>query len=95
MDQGQIGKLIDAALPGVPPDPRLSDRMTAALATLTPRESKVLELRLGLQDGHRRTLEQVARELKVTRERIRQIEMNALRKLRTPTRSRDPKNHPK
>ena len=58
------------------------------LASLTPRERKVLELRFGLEDGRSRTLEEVGREFNVTRERIRQIEAKALRKLRHPTRSR-------
>ena len=59
-----------------------------ALKTLTPREEMVLKLRFGLEDGRQRTLEEVGREFKVTRERIRQIEAKALRKLRHPSRSR-------
>ena len=58
------------------------------LSSLTPRERKVLELRFGLEDGRSRTLEEVGREFNVTRERIRQIEAKALRKLRHPTRSK-------
>ena len=58
------------------------------LDTLTPREEMVLRLRFGLDDGRARTLEEVGREFKVTRERIRQIEAKALRKLRHPSRSR-------
>ena len=58
------------------------------LSSLTPRERRVLELRFGLEDGKARTLEEVGREFSVTRERIRQIEGKALRKLRSPTRSR-------
>ena len=58
------------------------------LSTLTPREEMVLKLRFGLEDGRARTLEEVGREFKVTRERIRQIEAKALRKLRHPSRSR-------
>jgi len=58
------------------------------LHTLTDRERRVLQLRFGLEDGRRRTLEEVGREFGVTRERIRQIEAKALRKLRHPTRSR-------
>ena len=58
------------------------------LATLTPREEKVLSLRFGLEDGRSRTLEEVGREFNVTRERIRQIEAKALRKLRHPSRSK-------
>ena len=56
--------------------------------TLTDREARVLQLRFGLEDGRSRTLEEVGREFGVTRERIRQIEAKALRKLRHPTRSR-------
>ncbi len=58
------------------------------LSTLTPREKKVLELRFGLEDGRNRTLEEVGKEFNVTRERIRQIEAKALRKLRHPSRSK-------
>ena len=58
------------------------------LKTLTPREEKVLRLRFGLEDGRPRTLEEVGKEFNVTRERIRQIEAKALRKLRHPSRSR-------
>ena len=56
--------------------------------TLTPREAKVLKLRFGLEDGKTRTLEEVGREFQVTRERIRQIEAKALRKLKHPSRSK-------
>ena len=58
------------------------------LNTLTPREEKVLRLRFGLEDGRARTLEEVGKEFNVTRERIRQIEAKALRKLRHPNRSK-------
>ena len=58
------------------------------LSTLTPREEKVLRLRFGLEDGRPRTLEEVGHEFEVTRERIRQIEAKALRKLRHPSRSK-------
>ena len=58
------------------------------LETLTPREEKVLRLRFGLEDGQPRTLEEVGKEFNVTRERIRQIEAKALRKLRHPSRSK-------
>ena len=58
------------------------------LKTLTPREEKVLKLRFGIEDGRTRTLEEVGREFNVTRERIRQIEAKALRKLRHPSRSK-------
>ena len=63
-------------------------KLMSVLDTLTPREEKVLRLRFGLDDGRARTLEEVGREFKVTRERIRQIEAKALRKLRHPSRSR-------
>ena len=63
------------------------------LNTLTPREEKVLRLRFGLDDGNQRTLEEVGREFKVTRERIRQIEAKALRKLRHPSRSKKLKDY--
>lgn len=66
----------------------LKEEIANALATLTPREAKVLSLRFGLEDGHSRTLEEVGREFNVTRERIRQIEAKALRKLRHPNRSK-------
>ena len=58
------------------------------LGTLTPREEKVLKLRFGIEDGRTRTLEEVGKEFNVTRERIRQIEAKALRKLRHPSRAR-------
>ena len=63
------------------------------LSSLTPRERRVLELRFGLEDGKARTLEEVGREFNVTRERIRQIEGKALRKLRSPSRSRQLKDY--
>ena len=66
----------------------LKEQLTEVLDTLTPREEKVLRLRFGLDDGRARTLEEVGREFNVTRERIRQIEAKALRKLRHPSRSK-------
>jgi len=66
----------------------LKDQLLAVLSTLTPREEKVLRLRFGIDDGRTRTLEEVGREFNVTRERIRQIEAKALRKLRHPSRSK-------
>jgi RNA polymerase primary sigma factor len=66
----------------------LKDKLTDVLQTLTERERKVLHLRFGLGDGYCRTLEEVGRQFKVTRERIRQIEAKALRKMRHPTRLR-------
>ncbi len=66
----------------------LKEQLAEVLKTLTPREEKVLSLRYGLEDGHPRTLEEVGKEFNVTRERIRQIEAKALRKLRHPSRSK-------
>ncbi len=66
----------------------LKEQLVGVLDTLTPREEKVLRLRYGLDDGRTRTLEEVGREFNVTRERIRQIEAKALRKLRHPSRSK-------
>jgi RNA polymerase primary sigma factor len=66
----------------------LREQLSDVLKTLTPREEKVLRLRFGIEDGRPRTLEEVGREFKVTRERIRQIEAKALRKLRHPSRSK-------
>ncbi|GHU82943.1 RNA polymerase sigma factor SigA [Clostridia bacterium] len=66
----------------------LKEQLSEVLDTLTPREEKVLKLRFGLGDGRSRTLEEVGKEFNVTRERIRQIEAKALRKLRHPSRSK-------
>ncbi len=66
----------------------LREQLSGVLSTLTPREEKVLRLRFGLEDGRSRTLEEVGKEFNVTRERIRQIEAKALRKLRHPSRSK-------
>ncbi|MDR1598926.1 MAG: RNA polymerase sigma factor RpoD [Oscillospiraceae bacterium] len=66
----------------------MKEQLTSVLDTLTPREEKVLRLRFGLDDGRQRTLEEVGKEFNVTRERIRQIEAKALRKLRHPSRSK-------
>ena len=66
----------------------LKEQLEEVMNTLTPREAKVLKLRFGLEDGRARTLEEVGREFMVTRERIRQIEAKALRKLRHPSRSK-------
>jgi RNA polymerase primary sigma factor len=83
------------ALP--PPDAAskqlLKEQIDGVLSTLTPREQRVLQLRFGLDDGRSRTLEEVGKEFKVTRERIRQIEAKALRKLRHPSRSRKLKDY--
>ena len=66
----------------------LKEQLLRVLDTLTPREQKVVRLRYGLDDGKPRTLEEVGKEFNVTRERIRQIEAKALRKLRHPSRSK-------
>jgi len=66
----------------------LKEQLNEVLATLTPREAKVLSLRFGIEDGRPRTLEEVGKEFNVTRERIRQIEAKALRKLRHPSRNK-------
>ena len=66
----------------------LKEQLMDVLNSLTPREAKVLRLRYGLDDGKARTLEEVGKEFNVTRERIRQIEAKALRKLRHPSRSK-------
>lgn len=71
----------------------LKEQLTEVLDTLTEREQKVLRLRFGLDDGRARTLEEVGKEFDVTRERIRQIEAKALRKLRHPSRSRKLKDY--
>jgi RNA polymerase primary sigma factor len=66
----------------------LKEQIDVVLSSLSPREQRVLQLRFGLEDGRSRTLEEVGKEFNVTRERIRQIEAKALRKLRHPSRSR-------
>ena len=71
----------------------MKEQLWEVLDTLTPREEKVLRLRFGLDDGHQRTLEEVGKEFNVTRERIRQIEAKALRKLRHPSRSKKLKDY--
>ena len=71
----------------------LKEQLMEVLATLTPREQKVIMLRYGIQDGHARTLEDVGKEFSVTRERIRQIEAKALKKLRQPSRSKKLKDY--
>ena len=71
----------------------LKEQLAEVMSTLTPREAKVLRLRFGLEDGKARTLEEVGKEFDVTRERIRQIEAKALRKLRHPSRSKKLKDY--
>ena len=70
----------------------LKEQLNEVLNTLTDREAKVLKLRFGLEDGKARTLEEVGQRFEVTRERIRQIEAKALRKLRHPSRSKKVKD---
>ena len=72
---------------------RVPRQVEAVLDSLTGRERRVLQLRFGLEDGRARTLEEVGKEFNVTRERIRQIEAKALRKLRHPSRSRKLKDY--
>lgn len=96
-EDSHLGDFIEDrnALP--PPDAAsrqlLKEQIDGVLSTLTPREQRVLQLRFGLEDGRSRTLEEVGREFNVTRERIRQIEAKALRKLRHPSRSRRLKDY--
>ena len=96
-EDSHLGDFIEDSTALAPPDAAshqlLKDQVMEVLASLTPRERKVLELRFGLEDGRSRTLEEVGREFNVTRERIRQIEAKALRKLRHPTRSRKLKDY--
>ena len=91
-DDSNIGNFIpddDAPSPSdQAADVLLREQIDDVMATLTPREARVLKLRFGLEDGRTRTLEEVGREFMVTRERIRQIEAKALRKLRHPSRSK-------
>ena len=71
----------------------LREQLTEVMSSLTEREQRVLRLRFGMDDGKARTLEEVGKEFDVTRERIRQIEAKALRKLRHPSRSRKLKDY--
>jgi RNA polymerase primary sigma factor len=91
-EDSHLGDFIEDRSAPAPPDlasyQLLKEQIDDVLSTLTEREKKVLQLRFGLLDGRSRTLEEVGREFGVTRERIRQIEAKALRKLRHPSRSR-------
>ena len=91
-DESNLGNFIpdeDAPSPSEQAaDVLLREHIEEVMQTLTPREAKVLKLRFGLEDGRMRTLEEVGKEFNVTRERIRQIEAKALRKLRHPSRSK-------
>ena len=73
--------------------PAKTEQLNKVLHTLTPREEHVLKLRFGFEDGRTRTLEEVGKEFNITRERIRQIEAKALRKLRHPSRSKKLKDY--
>lgn len=96
-DDSHLGDFIqddNAKSPGdIVTSTMLREQLAGVLATLTPREQKVLILRYGLEDGKPRTLEDVGKEFNVTRERIRQIEAKALRKLRHPSRSKRLKDY--
>ena len=96
-EDSHLGDLIQDDNVPVPADAAaftlLKEQLEEVLGTLTEREQKVLTLRFGLEDGRARTLEEVGREFNVTRERIRQIEAKALRKLRHPSRSRKLKDY--
>ncbi len=92
-----LGDFIEDRNAIAPPDAAshqlLKEQIDDVLSSLTPREQKVLQLRFGLEDGRSRTLEEVGKKFQVTRERIRQIEAKALRKLRHPSRSRKLKDY--
>ena len=96
-DDSHLGDFIEDDKAAAPQDVAtftiLKEQLMAILDELTPREEMVLRLRYGLDDGHPRTLEEVGKEFHVTRERIRQIEAKALRKLRHPSRSRKLKDY--
>ncbi len=90
-DDTSVGDLVEDAAAILPADAALHasmrDAVSEALATLTPREAKILRLRFGIESSTDHTLEEVGVQFDVTRERIRQIEAQALRKLRRPARS--------
>ena len=96
-EDSHLGDFIEDDKVPVPADAAaftlLKEQLVEVLGTLTEREQKVLRLRFGLDDGRARTLEEVGKEFKVTRERIRQIEAKALRKLRHPSRSKKLKDY--
>ena len=96
-EDNHLGDFIEDRNALQPPDAAsrqlLKEQINGVLSSLTPREQRVLQLRFGLEDGRSRTLEEVGKEFKVTRERIRQIEAKALRKLRHPSRSRKLKDY--
>ena len=96
-EDSHLGDFIADEDTPVPPEAAyhtlLKEQLSEVLSTLTPREEKVLRLRFGLEDGRARTLEEVGKTFDVTRERIRQIEAKALRKLRHPSRSKKLKDY--
>ncbi len=96
-EDSHLGDFIEDHTATAPPDAAthhmLKEQIVTVLGSLTKRERKVLQLRFGLEDGRTRTLEEVGREFGVTRERIRQIETKALRKLRHPSRSKKLKDY--
>jgi RNA polymerase primary sigma factor len=96
-EDSELGHFIeDVGMPSPPEvatENLLKERMEEVLSTLTPREARILRLRFGLHNGHSYTLEEVGRKFGLTRERIRQIQMEALRKLRHPRRSRQLKDY--
>ncbi len=96
-EDSQLGDFIEDELVDTPVELTtqifLKEQLFEVLETLTPREQEVLRLRFGLDDGRTRTLEEVGQVFDVTRERIRQIEAKALRKLRHPTRSKKLKDY--
>jgi len=91
-EDSELGSFIEDEESPPPPEAAdhglLREQLEAVLSTLTPRQARILRLRFGLHDGHSYTLEEVGRKFGVTRERIRQIEAQALRRLRHPSRSR-------
>lgn len=96
-EDSHLGDFIEDSTAQAPSDVAemnmLKEQLISVLGTLTPREEKVLRLRYGIDDMHPRTLEEVGKEFNVTRERIRQIEAKALRKLRNPSRLKKLKDH--
>ena len=92
-EDSHLGDFIEDDNVPAPAEAAAFTLLDEVLSTLTDREQKVLRLRFGLEDGRARTLEEVGKEFKVTRERIRQIEAKALRKLRHPSRSRKLKDY--
>ena len=96
-EDSHLGDFIEDRGTMAPPDVAshqlLREQIDDVLSSLNPRERRVLQLRFGLDDGRSRTLEEVGREFGVTRERIRQIEAKALRKLRHPSRSKKLKDY--